>query len=338
MTLIKIILFYPFIALVLLLTGGCREVSQTRELKLAHGLDISHPVHKGMVYMAGRLKDKSGGKLTLRIYPSEQLGTERQCLEMLQIGSLDMTKVSAAIIEGFVPKFQIFGLPYIFRNKKHTWEVLTGDIGEELLMSGEKFWLRGLTFYDAGSRSFYTIDQPVNKPEDLNGLKIRVMESITAVKMVRALGGSPTPISWGELYTSLQNRVVDGAENNPPSFYLSHHYEVCKFYSLDEHTTIPDVLMISTHTWNHLTGEEQKWIKEAAEESLDAQLKYWKESELEALEEVQKAGVEILYPDKAPFLDAVKPVYEEYKQDYPDMYAIVERIQNLAEKSDTLDN
>ena len=335
---LKISLFFTLIFSAFIFLGGCNQVTHTKELKLAHGLDISHPVHKGMEYMAKRLKDKSEGKLTIRIYPSEQLGTERECLEMLQIGSLDMTKVSAAMMEGFVPKFQVLGLPYLFRNEQHTWKVLKGDIGTEILLAGEKYWLRGLTFYDAGSRSFYTIDQPIRKPSDLDGLKIRVMESITAVKMVRALGGSPTPISWGELYTSLQNGVVDGAENNPPSFYLSHHYEVCNYYSLDQHSTIPDVLLISTHTWDHLTDQEQKWVEEAARESLIKQREYWDQSEKEALDEVQKAGVEIIHPDKEPFREKVEPIYSEYQKNHPELYKIVERIRNVKVEADTSNN
>ena len=149
------------------------------------------------------------------------------------------------------------GLPFLFRDKQHAFDVLDGPIGDELLNDAEQFWLKGLCYYDAGSRSFYTKDRPVKTPEDLEGLKVRVMESATAMEMVRDLGGSPTPISWGELYTSLQQGVVDGAENNPPSFYLSRHYEVCKFYSLDEHTILPDVLLMGTYFWQRLTTQEQ---------------------------------------------------------------------------------
>ena len=134
--------------------------------------------------------------------------------------------LSAAVLENFSPSIKVFGIPYLFRDKEHVFDVLDGPVGKELLNGTEKFWLKGLGYYDSGSRSFYTIDQPLNKPEDLDGLKIRVQESQTAIDMVKSLGGSPTPISWGELYTALQQGVVDGAENNPPSFYLSRHYEV----------------------------------------------------------------------------------------------------------------
>jgi tripartite ATP-independent transporter DctP family solute receptor len=309
---------------------GCQEVDHTKVLKLAHGLDQSHPVHHGMVYMANRVKELSDGKMRIDIYPSGQLGSERENVEMLQIGSLAITKVSAAIMEGFAPTYRIFGLPYMFVSKEHTHRVLDGVIGKELLLDGEKFWLRGLTFYDAGSRSFYTKDRPINHPDDLRGLKIRVMQSASAVNMIRAFGGSPTPISWGELYTALQGGVVDGAENNPPSFYLSHHYEVSRYYSLNEHSTIPDVLVIGTKIWKTLTEQEQEWLQIAAKESAMHQRKLWEESEQLSLERVREAGVNVIYPDKGPFIERVQGIYEAFKQDEK-FYTLIKRIQALAE-------
>jgi tripartite ATP-independent transporter DctP family solute receptor len=294
---------------------NCAQITKTRTLKLAHGLDMNHSVHKAMVFMGEELEKRSGGKMSLEIYPNQQLGTERQCLELLQIGSLDMTKVSSGTMENFAPKMKVLGLPFLFRDRAHSFKVLDGEIGKKLLVDGEKYWLKGLGYYDAGSRSFYTKEKPVNTPEDLRGLKIRVMESVTAMEMVSSLGGSPTPISWGELYTSLQQGVVDGAENNPPSFYLSRHYEVCKFYSLDEHTVLPDVLIAGTHLWERLSAQERIWLQEAATESVKEQRKLWAISEAEALEEVEKAGVTIIRPDKTLFSDKVGSIYEQYKSD-----------------------
>ncbi len=313
-----------------ILATGCQSTEDKKVLKLAHGLDTSHPVHKAMVHMADALKEKSGGKLTIQIYPSGQLGGERENVELLQIGSLAMTKVSAAVMEGFAPKFKVIGLPYIFKSKAHSYKVFDGEIGDDMLKSAEEFWLRGLTFYDAGSRSFYTKENPIRHPDDLQGLKIRVMKSNTAVNMVKAFGGSPTPITFGELYTALQGGVVDGAENNPPSFYLSHHYEVCKYYSLNEHSTIPDILLISTHIWNSLSEQEQQWLQEAADESAQVQRKLWIESEEASLDAVREAGVEVIYPDKEPFAKMVEPLYEEYKSE-EDIYNLIKRIQ-AAEK------
>lgn len=305
---------------------GCEIQTDVKTLRLGHGLDVSHSVHKAMVKMSEDLFERSGGRLKLEIYPSQQLGTERECLELLQIGSLDMTKVSVGVLENFAPKMKVLGLPFLFRDRQHSFNVLDGPIGEMLLNDGEKYWLKGLGYYDAGSRSFYTMNKPIEKPEDLVGEKIRVMESATAVNMVKALGGSPTPISWGELYTSLQQGVVDGAENNPPSFYLSRHYEVCKYYSLDEHTVLPDVLLIGTYAYDKLNEQEKKWLNESVKESVKYQRILWAEAEAEALREVQKAGVEITRPDKSLFAEKVAGIFESYKDD-KEIYPLIKQIQ-----------
>jgi len=277
--------------------------------------------------MAEKVAEKSGGRMRVDIYPGGQLGAERDLIELLQIGSLAMTKVSTAPLEAFVPEMKIFGIPYDYRDNDHRWKVLSGEIGKKLLLAGESYFLRGMCYYDAGSRSFYTKDRPINIPADLQGLKIRVMKSITSVKMVQALGGSATPIPWGELYTSLQQGVVDGAENNPPSFYLSRHYEVCKYYSLDEHTAVPDILLMSTVVWKGLTSQEREWLQEAVNESVEYQKELWQQAREEALREVQKDGVEIIYPDKTPFREAVREMHASYRG--TSIYALIEEIQSV---------
>ena len=309
----------------LLAWSGCAELAEVKTLKLAHGLDVTHPVHKGMEFMAQRVAEKSEGKLQLEIYPSQQLGTERQCLELLQIGSLAMTKVSAAVMENFAPNIQVFSLPYIFRSREHHYNVLDGEVGKNLLLQGEKYWLRGLTYFDAGSRSFYA-KEPIRSPEDLSGKKIRVQESVTAMTLVRTLGGAPTPISWGELYTALQQGVVDGAENNPPSFYTSRHYEVCKYYVLNEHTAVPDILVIGTVAWNRLNAEEQQWLQEAADEAKLYQRELWQKAEQEALDAVKEAGVEVIIPDKTLFSEKTKTLFEAYA-DQPEKFKLIQEIQ-----------
>lgn len=314
--------------LFLLLLAACGHQQQGKVLKLAHGLDPSHPVHQAMVHMADRCKEISNGELTIDIYPSGQLGSEQQCVELLQIGSLAITKVSAAVMESFTEEFKVLGLPYIFRSKEHSFSVLDGEIGDELLLSTEPFWIRGLCFYDAGSRSFYTIDRPITHPDDLKGMKIRVMKSITAMEMVKAQGGSPTPISWGELYTALQSGVVDGAENNPPSFYTSHHYEVCKYYSLNEHTMVPDVLIISQKVWKKLSDQEKEYLQQAADESVVVERKLWAESEKESLRIVQESGVEINYPDKEPFAEKVEELLESYRENEK-LFDLITRIREV---------
>lgn len=262
--------------------------------------------------MAAKLIDISAGQMRIDIYPGAQLGGEREAVELVQIGSLAMTKVSTSPLESFVPAMRIFSIPYVFRDREHLFNVLDSQIGRELLESTEVARLRGLGYYDAGSRSFYTTSKPVQTPADLKGLKIRVQKSQTSVKMVAALGGSATPISWGELYTALQQGIVDGAENNPPSFYVSRHYEISKYYSLDEHTSVPDILLISSRIWKDLTPQQQRWLQQAVDASVVYQRQLWQQSSDEALAAVEAAGVEILYPDKKPFQRAVRDMKASY--------------------------
>jgi tripartite ATP-independent transporter DctP family solute receptor len=294
---------------------SCNRPSSQRILRLPHGLDQSHSVHQALEFLGARLAEKSDSQLIVKIYPNQQLGTERECLELLQIGSVDITKASAAVLENFVAEYKVLSLPYLFRDKQHQFNVLDGPVGDDLLNAGERYWLYGLGFYDSGSRSFYTKDKPVLVPEDLQGLNIRTQESPTAMAMVDMLGGSATPLSFGELYTALQAGVVDGAENNPPSFYLTRHYEVCKYYSIDEHTSIPDVLLISTMTWNSLNEQQQEWLQQAVFASERYQRELWQEAERYALEQVKKAGVKIFYPDKRPFMKSVQSMYAAYETD-----------------------
>ena len=314
--------------IIFFLANSCSQNKTPTTIKLAHSLDVSHPVHKAMVYMANRVKEKSDGKMIVDIYPGGQLGNERELIELLQIGSLAMTKVSTAPLEGFIPDMKIFGMPYLFENDDHRWSILNGEIGKGLLQSGEPYFLKGMCYYDAGSRSFYTKDKPIDNPSDLEGLKIRVQKSQTSINMVKSLGGAATPIPWGELYTSLQQGVVDGAENNPPSFYLSKHYEVCKFLSLDEHTSIPDVLIMSTFIWNSLTTVEKDWLQSSINESVEHQRDLWKIATQTALKNIQDAGVKILYPDKNLFQESVQSMYENYRDE--SFYRLIKTIKEKA--------
>lgn len=280
-------------------------------LKLGHALDTGHPVHSAMERMAERLKELSGGTVAIDIYPSAVLGGEVECLEQVQNGSLDLTKVSAAVMENFVPEMSVFGLPYLFRDSDHYWRVLSGPLGAELLKKGEPKLLRGLCYYDSGSRNFYTRSKPILTPDDLEGLKIRVMNSATAIAMVKAMGGAPTPIAWGELYSALAQGTVDGAENNPPSFTSNKHYEVCKHFTLDGHTRIPDVLLIGTKTWDRLTPQIRGWIQQAADESSEFQRELWNRETLRSLEIAAAEGVTIHEVDVAPFAAKVAPMLEQ---------------------------
>jgi tripartite ATP-independent transporter DctP family solute receptor len=308
----KAVLLVTLISLVLSLSG-CSKKSDVTVIKMGHALDTEHPVHKAMLFMAEKLKEKSGGKVVLEVYPGEQLGSEREMIEQVQMGLLDMTKVSTSPLESFIPLMSVFSVPYLFRDGDHLWKFLDNPAGKKLLQAGEEKGFKGLCYYDAGSRSFYTKDKPILKPADLEGMKIRVQESKTSMQMIRELGASPTPIAWGELYTSLQQGVVDGAENNPPSFYLSGHYEVCKYYSLDEHTMVPDIVLMSLKTWNKLPVDIQKMVQDAADESVIEQKRLWKETTDNALKIVQERGVTVYHPDKEPFREKVKPMHDSYK-------------------------
>ncbi len=306
----SLLLLFVFIGFV-----SCEKKSEVKVLNLAHSLPQSHPVHKGILTFQKVLAEKSGGKLKIKIFPDGQLGSEREVVELLQIGSVAITKVSAATMANFVPDYNVLGIPYLFRDKSHFFNVLEGDVGKYLLEKGSHYWLRGLCFYDAGSRSFYTKNKAIRTPADLKGLKIRVMNNQAAINMVNALGGLATPMAYGELYTAIQQGVVDGAENNPPSFVSSNHFEVSKYYTLDEHSSIPDVLIISTKYWEKFSEQEKKWLQEAVKESVVAQKMFWNKSVTESMKKVEAAGVEVIRPDKSLFAEQSKSVLEEITKD-----------------------
>ena len=318
---------YIYILALFLLAGtsSCGELSNQKVVYLAHTLPTSHPVHQGMEVFAEKVMEQSAGKLSVKIFPDGQLGTEREVLELLQIGSIAMTKVSAAAMANFAPEYKVMGVPYLFRDKAHLFDVLEGETGEKLLLSGSDYLLRGLCFYDAGSRSFYTKEKPIKTPADLDGLKIRVMNHQMSVDTVNEMGGSATPMAYGELYTALQQGVVDGAENNPPSFVTSRHYEVCKYYTLDEHSSIPDVLVIGTKYWETLSSEEQNWMKEAAKFSSKAQQEFWRKNVEECMVTLKAANVEIYKPEKSLFAEKSKAVLEDFVKD-PIMKEIIDEI------------
>jgi tripartite ATP-independent transporter DctP family solute receptor len=289
-----------------------RTTDEQIVLKLGHSLDPTHPVHAAMVYMRGRLEELSGGKVTMDIYASGVLGSETQAIEQLQNGALAMTKTSAAPMEGFIPEMAVFSLPYVFRDAEHFWQVLDSEVGKRLLRKGESKYLRGLCYYDAGSRNFYTSDRPILSPQDLSGMKIRVMNSRTAMDMISAMGGAPTPIAWGELYTALQQGTVDGAENNLPSYFSNRHYEVCRHFAMDGHARIPDILLISTKVWEQLDPQVQGWVQQAADDSSRFQRGLWEEKTWEALQAVKLKGVHVHHPDLAPFVAVVQPMIRVY--------------------------
>ncbi|WP_428938438.1 TRAP transporter substrate-binding protein [Fontivita pretiosa] len=307
--------------------GSGAATSMARTLTLAHSLDPSHPVHQAMEYMARRVEELSNGRLRITIYHSGQLGAETDCLEQLQAGSLDITKVSTSPLESFVPEMAVFSMPYVFRDGEHFWRVLQSPLGQRLLQAGQNANVHGLCYYDAGARSYYTVDRPVLSPADLRGMKIRVQKSKTAMDMVQAMGGLPTPIAWGELYSALQQRMVDGAENNPPSLYTSRHYEVARHYALDEHTRTPDIVLIAQSTWKSLDPAQQRILQQAADESSRFQRELWKQKTAESIQAMEKLGVKIYQVDKQPFMQAVEPMLRGY--DGTPMGRLIEEIRAI---------
>jgi tripartite ATP-independent transporter DctP family solute receptor len=287
-------------------TGGAGD---RLVLKLGHALPPSHAVHIAMEFMATRLREISGGAVELQVFGGGQLGSEPETIEQAQRGALAMVKTSAAALESFVPEMAVFGMPYLFRDEDHYWKVLLGEVGREILEATTPHGVHGLCYYDSGSRSFYTLTKPIVRPSDVREMKLRVLPSKTARDMITLLGGGPTPIPYGELYTALQQGMIDGAENNPPSFYTSRHYEVARHYSLDEHTRVPDVVIVSKSVWDGLSPQVRAWVVQAADESVAFQRKLWREQTEEALREVEKAGVTIHRPDQAAFQKAMAPMY-----------------------------
>lgn len=330
------------LALGMVAAGGCfawlgqnskdSSLAGGRVLKVAHSLPTSHPVHHGLEFMAQRVDELSNGTLTLKVFPNEQLGSETECLEKVQTGTLDITKTSSAPIGNFVPIYQVFSLPYLFRDEAHFWATLDGEIGREMLeristqADGQATGLQGLGYFDSGSRSFYA-GKPILTPSDLKGMKVRVMNDQVAMDMVQAMGGSPTPIAYGELYTALKQGTVDGAENNPPSFVTSRHYEIAKHYSLDHHARIPDVIVMSMDVWNTLSAEQQGWIKQAVEEASEFQRTEWQKETDKCLAQLKEAGVNIVEPKSELFRQATESVRQKYATG--EIGTMVERITKL---------
>lgn len=317
------------VALLLAFVGGCDIREDVRLLRLAHSLDVTHPVHRGMAFMAQRVEELSGGEMRVQIFPNGQLGGERETAELLQLGSIDITKVASSVIENFIPEMAVFSLPYLFDDADHYWRVFQSDLGREILHGGERYWMRGLCYYDAGFRSFIVSGRSVEAPSDLRGRKIRVMQSNIQIQTINALGGHATPMALGELYTALQSGVVDGADGNPPTILQTRLGEVSTHYILDEHSAPPDVMLVSTHTWKSLTAQQQAWLQQAVDESVVQQRKYWDESSERALRALEESGVKIVEPDKEPFREAVQPLYSALEG--TDLELLVGRIRAMGE-------
>lgn len=283
-------------------------------LKLAHNLDTNHVVHKAIDHMAKELKDMSNGNIRLRIYPGGQMGGPRETLELIQNGALDMTKASASEMEPFASYYSVFSLPYLFNDMDHFKTVIYGPIGKDMMQGTADKGFIGLAAYLAGTRSFYA-KKPIRTPADMKGLKVRVVATPTTVKLIELLGGAPAPIPFGEVYTALQQGVIDAAENNEPSYVQTRHVEVAKYYSEDQHTAVPDFLIMSTLTWNKLSDEAKQMITQAAKDSEAYEAKLWNDQVKKSRQEALAAGAQFIQVDKGPFREALAPLYDDFRTD-----------------------
>ena len=280
------------------------------------------------LYLMGKLTEKwTNGKIKIDVYPGAVLGSEKETIEQTQMGVIDINRVSISPVVSVYPKMAVFALPYIFASREHMWNILEGEIGQAMLKEIEPTGFIGLAYMDSGARSFYTVKKPINSPVDLKGMKIRTQKSPVMMDMVEAMGGKPVPMAFEEVYSALQTGVIDGAENNPPSYYETSHYEVAKYYSLDGHAMVPEIVLMSVKTWNALSDEDKQIIKMAAVAAQELQRKLWLKDEVTSMNKVIEAGCKISTPEKGPFMEAVKPVYEKYASKYLDL---IEQIQKLA--------
>ncbi|MGB5444999.1 MAG: TRAP transporter substrate-binding protein [Psychromonas sp.] len=298
-----------------------------KQLTLGHAMSLDNAAHKGMVIFADKVKEKSNGDLTVKIFPNAQLGSERDQAEQVVTGAIDMAKINGSLAESFEPTFKVISIPYLFTSPEHMRSFMKSDAAQEMLASSKGKGFIGLTFFDSGSRSFYS-DKPFKTPDDLTGLKIRVPESPTMMEMINLLGAKATPMPFTEIYTGLQQGVIDAAENNVSSLVEMRHSEVAKFYSKDQHTMSPDLIIISESSWGSLNDAEQKILKAAAAEALDEEIKIWDEIENANVEKALKMGVTFVEVDKEKFKEKVKPMLDEAAKD-PKLGYYIEKIQAI---------
>ncbi|TGG92866.1 TRAP transporter substrate-binding protein [Natronospirillum operosum] len=304
---------------------------QSETLRLNHNNPEDHPTHISMEYMGERLSELTDGELNIRVYANAQLGSQRESMELVESGILAMARSNTAELEAFEPLYAVMNLPFIFESEEHFETVINGEIGQDILNASRDRGFIGLAFLTEGARSFYG-DRAVNSPADLEGVNVRVQPSPSAIRMVELLGGDPTPIDWGELYSALQQGVVAVAENNPTALTNARHGEVVSNFSLNEHTIIPSVVVISTAVWDGLTEDQQVAMRQAASEAQAFHSESWNETAMAALETAQnEMGVEINEVEKAPFIEAVMPMHDELADQSDDLADLIDRIRAAAQ-------
>ncbi|QXE02015.1 TRAP transporter substrate-binding protein [Terribacillus sp. DMT04] len=303
---------------VLMIVGPSTDAAEqeTKKLTMGHIHNPNSPVYASLEEFTGELEERTDGVISTDIYTEGSLGGERVMLELVQNGVVDMAKVNGGVLESFYPDFSIFSLPYVFEDEEHFKKVMQSEIVKNLYKELEEVGLHGIAYYDAGARSFYTADTPIQTPEDLHGLKIRTMTNTTSIRTMELLGASPTPLPAPEVYTGLQQGVIDGAESSPIALTDANHGEVAKFFSYDEHTRIPDFLIMSEKTWDSLTPEQQQAVEESAAISSENHNARWDQLIEESIKKAEdEMGVTFNELDQAPFKELVQPLIEERRED-----------------------
>ncbi|MBP2297601.1 TRAP transporter substrate-binding protein [Azospirillum picis] len=301
--------------------------ADARDFRSADIHPTDYPTVEAVRYVGKLVAERSNGRLGVKVFPNGALGTEKDTIEQLKIGALEMMRINVAPLNNVVPETMVTALPFIFRSTEHMRHVLDGAIGDEILAAMESQGMIGLAFYDSGSRSMYSAAKPYKTLADMKGAKIRVQQSDLFVAMIQALGANATPMPFGEVYTALKTGIVDAAENNYPSYESSRHFEAAKYFTLTEHAMAPEVLVFSKVAWDRLSKDDQALIRQAAKESVPYMRKLWDEREAKSREIVTQAGAQIVeVANKQEFIDAMKPVYTQFANT-PKLQSLVQRVQ-----------
>src|SRR5438876_1841624 len=319
-------------ALLLALVGiGAKAADQKMVLKASDVHQEGYPTVQAVENMGKKLEQATGGRLTIQMYASMQLGGEKEVIEQAQVGAIQFARVSVGTLGPVVDDLNVLNLPFVFRDVAHMRKVVDGAIGSELLdkvTANEKAGLVGLCWMDAGARSFYNTKHPIKSIADLKGLKVRVIGNPMFVDMANALGANGVAMGYDQVFSALQTGVIDGAENNPPSFVFDNHYQVAKYYTLTQHLIVPEMLVFSRAGWDQLSGDDQGLIKKFSRETQADARELWNKTEAEAMQRMKTAGIEIIpVADKKPFQDAVKPVWDKYGTKFADL---IKRIQAVS--------
>jgi tripartite ATP-independent transporter DctP family solute receptor len=314
-----------------LLISGVVRAQQRLVLKASDVHPLGYPTVVAVERMGKKLEDATSGRLSIQMYAAMQLGGEKEAIEQAQVGALQLARVSVGALGPVVDDLNVFNLPFLFRDTAHMEKVIDGPIGDELLAKvtdSPQTRLVGLCWMDAGARSLYDTKQPIRNIDDLKGLKVRVMGNPMFVDMMNALGGNGIAMGYDQVFSALQTGVIDGAENNPPSFVFDNHYQVAKHYTLTEHLIVPEILVFSRRTWDTLSMDDQALIRKTAREAQLEERELWRQTEQQAFEKMRAAGIDVIrVSDRQRFQDAVKPVWDKYGGKYADLIKRIQAVQ-----------